>query len=155
LYKTFSVVTLQQIMRIKQIAPVRHVMKKATPKKVASTAVVKTSTTTTTPSTISIHKRRYRPGTKALREIRQYQKSTTMLLRKLPFRRLVREILQDTVNLRANFIQREAFNVLQEATEAYMVGLMQDANLCAIHAKRTTLLPIDMALANRIRGLIT
>jgi histone H3 len=135
-------------MRIKQVAPVRHlnVNKKAPPTKtMASAAVVKAPTV--------LHKRRYRPGTVALREIRQYQKSTALLLRKLPFRRLVREITYGLENVRANFIQREAFLVLQEATEAFMVGFMQDANLCALHAKRTTLMPVDMALAGRIRGL--
>lgn len=143
-------------MRIKQVAPVRHIQQKAPSKKIAASAVIKkTSADAASSSLLHHHKRRYRPGTVALREIRQYQRSTELLLRKLPFRRLVREILMDTVGTRVNFIQREAFVVLQEATEAYMVGLMQDANLCAIHAKRTTLLPADMALANRIRGLHT
>jgi histone H3 len=138
-------------MRIKQVAPVRHIQQKAPSRKVATSAVATASVNAVS----TLRKRRYRPGTKALREIRQYQRTTTLLLRKLPFRRLVREIMQNTVNMRVNFIQSEAFVVLQEATEAYMVGLMQDANLCAIHAKRTTLLPVDMALANRIRGLNT
>ncbi len=77
---------------------------------------------------------RYRPGTVALREIRKYQKSTDLLLRKLPFQRLVREIAQDfKTDLR---FQSTAILALQEAAEAYLVSLFEDTNLCAIHAKR-------------------
>ena len=77
---------------------------------------------------------RYRPGTVALREIRKYQKSTELLIRKLPFQRLVREIAQDfKTDLR---FQSSAVLALQEASEAYLVGLFEDTNLCAIHAKR-------------------
>jgi len=66
---------------------------------------------------------RYRPGTVALREIRRYQKSTDLLLRKLPFSRLVREIAQDYKNdLR---FQSTAIQALQEAAEAYLVGLFE------------------------------
>jgi histone H3 len=93
---------------------------------------------------------RYRPGTVALREIRRYQKSTELLLRKLPFQRLVREIAQEyKTDLR---FQSSAIFALQEAAEAYLVGLFEDANLCAIHAKRVTIMPKDMQLARRIRG---
>ena len=92
---------------------------------------------------------RYRPGTVALREIRRYQKSTDLLIRKAPFQRLVREILQDYGDLRA---QSTAILALQEASEAYLVGLFEDSNLCAIHAKRVTLMPKDIKLARRIRG---
>ncbi|XP_003263290.2 histone H3.1-like [Nomascus leucogenys] len=75
---------------------------------------------------------RYRPGTVALREIRRYQKSTELLIRKLPFQRLVREIAQDfKTDLR---FQSSAVMALQEACEAYLVGLFEDTNLCAIHA---------------------
>merc|ERR1712244_171809 len=78
--------------------------------------------------------RRYRPGTVALREIRKYQKSTELLVRRLPFQRLVREIAQ---NYKADLrFQGSAIMALQEATEAYIVGLMEDTNMCAIHAKR-------------------
>lgn len=93
---------------------------------------------------------RYRPGTVALREIRKYQKSTDMLIRKLPFQRLVREIAQDfKTELR---FQSSAVLALQEAAEAYLVGLFEDTNLAAIHAKRVTIMPKDMQLARRIRG---
>eukprot|EP00962_Isochrysis_galbana_P041838 scaffold15442_cov140-Isochrysis_galbana.AAC.3 len=93
---------------------------------------------------------RYRPGTVALREIRRYQKSTELLIRKLPFQRLVREIAQDfKTDLR---FQSSAVVALQEASEAYLVGLFEDTNLCAIHAKRVTIMPKDIQLARRIRG---
>jgi histone H3 len=94
--------------------------------------------------------RRYRPGTVALRQIRQYQKSTELLIRKLPFQRLVREVAQEfKPDLR---FQSTAILALQEAAEAYLVGLFEDANLCAIHARRVTIMPKDMWLARRIRG---
>nr|XP_020141107.1 histone H3-like [Microcebus murinus] len=85
-----------------------------------------------------------------LREIRRYQKSTELLIRKLPFQRLVREIAQDfKTDLR---FQSSAVMALQEASEAYLVGLFEDTNLCAIHAKRVTIMPKDIQLARRIRG---
>ena len=94
--------------------------------------------------------RKYRPGTVALREIRKYQKSTDLLIRKLPFQRLVREIAQDyKTDLR---FQSLAVLALQEASEAYLVALFEGANLCAIHAKRVTIMPKDIRLSRRIRG---
>ena len=125
------------------------------------------------PGTGGIRKpHRYRPGTVALREIRrcsawgaspchclfsglvtpaaEHQKSTELLMRKLPFQRLVREIAQDfKTDLR---FQGSAVLALQEAAEAYLVGLFEDTNLCAIHAKRVTIMPKDIQLARRIRG---
>ena len=93
---------------------------------------------------------RFRPGTVALREIRKYQKSTELLIRKLPFQRVVQEIAQDfKTDLR---FQAAAVMALQEVTEAYLVGLFEDTNLCAIHAKRVTIMPKDIQLARRIRG---
>ena len=93
---------------------------------------------------------RYKPGTVALREIHRYQKSTELLIRKLPFNRLVREIAQDfKVDLR---FQDAAVGALQEGSEAYLVGLFDDTNLCAIHAKRVTIMPKDIQLTRRIRG---
>ena len=95
-------------------------------------------------------KKRFRPGTVALREIRRYQRSTDLLLRKLPFQRLVREITQEFhVDLK---FQSTALLALQEAAEAYLVGLFEDTNVCALHAKRVTIQPKDMQLARRIRG---
>jgi histone H3 len=145
---------------------------------------------------------RYRPGTVALREIRKYQKTTELLIRKLPFQRLVREVSQDFKvctfkNIHASVLrnlklllfshthintytythihthintythqhthintytqsdlrfQSSALLALQEASEAYLVGLFEDTNLCAIHAKRVTIMPKDIQLARRIRG---
>ncbi|KAE9389620.1 histone-fold-containing protein [Gymnopus androsaceus JB14] len=101
--------------------------------------------------------RRFRPGTVALREIRKYQKSTDLLLRKLPFSRLVREIAQDMTTTTNGDIyelrwQSSALLALQEATEAFLVHLFEDANLCALHAKRVTIMQRDIQLARRIRG---
>ncbi|ELR52422.1 hypothetical protein M91_02497, partial [Bos mutus] len=106
------------------------------------------------PSTGRVKKpHRYRPGTVALREIRRYQKSTELLIRKLPFQRLVREIAQDfKTDLR---FQSAAIGALQEASEAYLaylVGLFEDTNLCAIRAKRVTIMPKDIQLACRKCG---
>jgi histone H3 len=95
-------------------------------------------------------KHRFRPGTRALMEIRKFQKTTDVLLRKLPFQRLVRELAQDfKSDLR---FQSSAIMALQEASEAYLVGLFEDSNLCAIHAKRVTIMVKDIQLARRIRG---
>ncbi|PNT66531.1 LOW QUALITY PROTEIN: hypothetical protein BRADI_3g13650v3 [Brachypodium distachyon] len=93
---------------------------------------------------------RFRPGIAALREIRNYQKSTELLIRKLPFQRLVREIARDfKTDMR---FQSSAIFGLQEAAEAYLVGFFEDTNLCAIHAKRVTIVPKHIQLARRIRG---
>ena len=105
----------------------------------------------TTPIPMNIKRpRRYRPGTLALREIRKFQKSTDLLIRKLPFQRLVREI---ALNYKSDLrFQTQAILALQEACEAYIVKLFEDTNLCAIHAKRVTIMAKDMILARRIRG---
>ena len=89
---------------------------------------------------------RYRAGTVALQDIRHFQKTSALFIRKvLPFQRLVREIAQDfKTDLR---FQSAAILCLQEAAEAYLVRLFDDANLCAIHAKRVTILPKDIQLA--------
>ena len=92
----------------------------------------------------------YRPGTRALLEIRCYQKSYELLIRKLPFQRLVREVAKDfKTDLR---FQPDAILCLQEACEAYVVHLFEDTNLCAIHAKRVTIMPKDIQLTQRICG---
>jgi len=95
-------------------------------------------------------KRRYRPGAMALRQIRKYQKSTDLLIRKLPFQRLVRQIaIRFKPDIR---FQSTSILALQEAAEAYLVSLFEDSNACAIHAKRSTIQPKDLQLARRIRG---
>ena len=95
---------------------------------------------------------RYRPGTGtvALREIRRYQKSTDLLIRKAPFQRLVKQIAQE-IKESVRF-QSTAVLALQEASEYYLVGLFEDTNMCALHGKRVTITPKDMQLARRIRG---
>ena len=95
-------------------------------------------------------RRRWRPGTAALREIRKYQRSSDLLLPKVAFQRLVREIAQDfKPDLR---FQSTAVLALQEAAEAYLSKLFEDANLCSIHARRVTVMCCDMQLARRVRG---
>ena len=95
-------------------------------------------------------KHRYRPGTVAIREIRKYQKSTELLIRKLPFQRLVREVAQNFCSdLR---FAADSIRALQESSEMYLTELFADTNLCALHAKRVTIMPSDMQLARRIRG---
>ena len=92
---------------------------------------------------------RYKPGTVALREIRWYQKSTELLCRKLLVSRVIRKIAQD---FRSDLcFQTAAIAALHKAMESYLVGLFDDTNLCAIHAKRVTIMPKDMQLARRIR----
>ena len=90
-------------------------------------------------------KQRFRPGTVALQEIRRYQKNTDLLIRKLPFQCLVREIIfkhKQDYRLAA-----AAVAALQEAAEDYLIGLFKDTNFCAIHAKRVTIMPKDIQLA--------
>jgi histone H3 len=103
------------------------------------------------PGESSAHaRRRRRPGAAALREIRRYQRGGDLLIRKTPFQRLVREIVG---KFQPGFrIQLAALEALQEACEAFLVGLFEDTNLCAIHAERVTIMRKDMLLALRIRG---
>lgn len=95
--------------------------------------------------------RRYRPGTKALMEIRRLQRTTHLLIRNLPFQRVVREITQEFTQVPFRWTS-EALLAMQEAAEDMLVHLFEDTNLCAIHAKRVTIMPKDMGLARRIRG---
>jgi histone H3 len=99
-------------------------------------------------------KHRFRPGTVALREIRKYQKSTDLLINKTRFTWLLREIVQnvpghntETTALR---MQKATILALQEAAEAFLTGLFEDSNLCAIHAKRVTIMPKDIKIVLRI-----
>ena len=119
---------------------------KRPPKQLAQMAARKSQ-----PSTGGVKRpHRFRPGTQALREIRRYQKSTELLIRKLPFQRLVKEVADDfRDDLR---FQSHAIMALQEASEAYLVSPFEDTNLCAVHAKRVTIMPKDLKLALRIRG---
>ena len=105
------------------------------------------------PNRTAIHSvaNRYRPGERALKEIRLYQRNTDLLIRRLPFARLVREVQMCFCRHPYRW-QAEAMIALQEAAEAHIVGLFEDANLCTIHAKRVTIMTKDIQLARRIRG---
>ncbi|XP_067614904.1 uncharacterized protein [Eurosta solidaginis] len=135
----------------KKMARTKQTARKSTGGKAPRKQLATKAARKSAPATGGVKKpHRYRPGTVALREIRRYQKSTELLIRKLPFQRLVREIAQDfKTDLR---FQSSAVMALQEASEAYLVGLFEDTNLCAIHAKRVTIMPKDIQLARRIRG---
>jgi len=147
--------TQQRHLRIKDtptaMARTKQTARKSTGGKAPRKQLATKAARKSAPATGGVKKpHRYRPGTVALREIRKYQKSTELLIRKLPFQRLVREIAQDyKTDLR---FQSSAVLALQEAAEAYLVGLFEDTNLCAIHAKRVTIMPKDIQLARRIRG---
>jgi histone H3 len=111
---------------------------KAGKKKVAKSSGVKKSA------------RKWHPGTVALRQVKKFQKSTNLLLRKAPFSRLVREVAaqyKDGLKFASS-----ALLAVQEATESYIVSVLSDTNLVAIHAKRVTIMPRDLALARRLRG---
>ncbi|KAM4700117.1 histone H3.3A-like [Discoglossus pictus] len=101
-------------------------------------------------STAGVKKpRRYRPSTVALREIRRYQKATESVIPRLAFQRMVQEIAREfNPDLR---FQCAAIGALQEASEAYLISLFEDANLCATYAKRA-ITPKDILLARRLRG---
>ena len=123
-------------------APRKHLAAKAARKTASAGAGIKTEKSS----------RKFKPGTIAIREIRKYQRSTELLIRKLPFQRLVREIAQDyKADLR---FQQQAVTALQESAEAYLVGLFEDTNACAIHAKRVTILDRDLQLASRLRNRV-
>ena len=92
----------------------------------------------------------YHPGTVALHEIHRYQKSTDLLIQKLPFQHLIREIAQDFKTDLC--FQSSTIMALQEAAEYYLVGLFEDTNLCCIHAKHVTIMLKDIQLAHRIWG---
>ena len=138
-------------LRIKKMARTKQTARKSTGGKAPRKSLATKAARKSAPANGGVKKpHRFRPGTVALREIRRYQKSTELLLRKLPFQRLVREIAQDfKTDLR---FQSSAVMALQEACEAYLVGVFEDTNLCAIHAKRVTIMPKDIQLARRIRG---
>ena len=114
-----------------------------------------------TPTTGGLKKsHQYQPGILALREMRRYQHSTECLIKRTPFQKLIREISQEyrvcldgprTPSVQVCF-QSTAIAALQEAAENFIVGLFEDVNLLAVHAKRVTVMPRDIRLALRIRG---
>ena len=131
----------------------KNVASNAKGSKTASAAASKTKAIVkkTAPAEGGMKKKfRFRPGTVALREIKKYQKATELLLAKAPFQRFVRAIC-DGIDGQLRF-QANALLALQEAAESYLTGLFEDANLCAIHANRVTVMKKDMELARRIRG---
>ena len=91
---------------------------------------------------------RYRPGTVALRETRKFQKSTDLLINRSSFNRVIRQISDNKYRYQAT-----ALLAIQEAAEAFMVQIFEEAQLSAIHGKRVTIFPRDLALVKRIRGL--
>ena len=98
-------------------------------------------------------RKRRKPGTVALKQIKYYQSNTDLLIRLLPFARLVKEIADDLFSGGCDFKWKaSAIQALQYAVEAYMVALMEDTNKAAIHAKRVTIMPQDMHLVRDIRG---
>ena len=101
--------------------------------------------------------RRFRPGTVALREIRKYQKSTDLLIRKVPFQRLVREIccgLTKTLGLGYDLrFQSTALLALQEGAESYLVGMFEQCNDICCHGKRVTLQVKDIRLWKRLHNI--
>nr|XP_049463797.1 histone H3-like [Anopheles coluzzii] len=149
--RTLSLRAQRNLRSRSEMARTKQTARKSTGGKAPRKQLATKAARKSAPATGGVKKpHRYRPGTVALREIRRYQKSTELLIRKLPFQRLVREIAQDfKTDLR---FQSSAVMALQEASEAYLVGLFEDTNLCAIHAKRVTIMPKDIQLARRIRG---
>ena len=132
------------------MARTKHTARKDQVGKKWSTFVKKQPRSQTDKTSAQHQPHRYQPGTVALREIQKYQKSTELLICKLPFQRLACEILQGFgVGFRVTPAMMMA---LQEAAEAYLVQLLEDVNLCAIHAKRITIQPKDMQLVRWIHG---
>lgn len=132
------------MVRVKQTAKKCLAHKNTARRKLAERAAKVTNKKTARP-------RRWRPGTVALREIRRYQRSANLLINKTSFHCLVTEIASDVFQRDYRF-QSTAVLALQEASEAHLIGLFEDSNLCALHAKRVTLMRKDMQLARRIRG---
>uniref|UniRef100_A0A8C0YZH2 Core Histone H2A/H2B/H3 domain-containing protein n=1 Tax=Canis lupus familiaris TaxID=9615 RepID=A0A8C0YZH2_CANLF len=135
------------------MAPTKQTARKSTGGKAQRKQLATKAARKSAPSTGGVKKpHRYRPGTVALREIRRYQKSTELIC-KLPFQRLVREIAQDFKNRSAlPECSYRCFAGKMEASEAYPVGLFEENSLCAIHAKRVTIMPKDIQLSRRIGG---
>jgi len=141
------------MVRTKKNPNKRHSSGGKAPMKAAAMAIAYKQNTGVGAGTGGVKKKhRWRPGTTALRQIRKYQGSTNLLIRKAPFQRLVREIAVNVTDRTDIRFQSTAIYALQEASEAYIVGLFEDTNLCALHANRVTIMPKDMKLARRIRG---
>ncbi|KAI5189199.1 histone H3 [Nematocida minor] len=122
---------------------------KAPRKQLATKAARKSSA----PGAVAVKRpHRFKAGTVALREIRKYQKTTDLLIRKLPFQRLVREVASEyKADVR---FQSSSILAIQESLENYLTGLFEDSNRCAIHAKRVTLMARDLHLVNKIKSAV-
>ncbi|KAF9763588.1 histone H3-like protein [Nosema granulosis] len=129
--------------RTKQTA-IKSVGGKAPRKTLGSKAVKKTVGS----SAKTTHTRRFKPGTVALKEIRKYQKSTDLLIRKRPFQRIVRNIMKTKADMR---FQGSAMLALQEAVESFLTILMEDSYRCVLHARRVTLQPKDICLVYKLK----
>lgn len=135
------------------MARTKQTARKSTGGKAPRKALATKAARRSAPATGGVKKaHRFRPGTVALREIRKYQKGADLLIPKRPFQRLVQEVIDDITNKKGLRLQSHALEALREASEAYVINLFEDTNLCAIHAKRITIMPKDMQLARRIRG---
>ena len=149
--KEAIILPTQNIPHLIVMARTKHTARKSTsatkaPRKtIARKAVRKTSATSQGVKKI----KRSKQGTVATREIKKYQKSTELLIRKLPFSKLVRELVQSNNKTDVRF-QGLAIQALQEAAENYLINLFVDTQLCAEHAKRVTIMQPDMQLATRI-----
>lgn len=97
-------------------------------------------------------KRRFRAGTRVLQEIRRLQHSTHTLIPRVHFSRVIRDVATSVTGGETLRWASEGLEAIQEAAEAYLVGLFEDAQLCAVHAKRVTIMLKDIMLARRIRG---
>ncbi|XP_039064056.1 histone H3-like centromeric protein HTR12 [Hibiscus syriacus] len=155
--------------RTKHIASMKRKQKASATKKAAATAA---SQSTASPQTRLASSRRpsktggqatssqgtprkphrFRPGTRALQEIRKYQKTTDRLI---PAASFIREVRAISYRLAPDIgrWQAEALVAIQEAAEDYLIQLFGDAMLCAIHAKRVTLMKKDIQLARRLGGM--
>ena len=103
-------------------------------------------------SAAGARKFKWRPGTVALRQIRKLQKGTNSLIARAPFARLLKAAAADSAAATRFRWERSAVAAAHEATEAWMVAVLADANLCALHARRVTVMPRDVHLARRLRG---
>ena len=97
-------------------------------------------------------RRKFRPGTVALREIRKYQKSTELLIQKLPFQRLVREVFSQMSSTQTFRVTPQSLLALQEASESFLIHMFEQSNLIAIHGKRVTLNVKDILLWRRLHN---
>ena len=93
---------------------------------------------------------RFKPGTIAMKQIREFQKSVNLLIPRAPFQRVIKEkALRENREIR---FQSAAIQAIQEAAEAHITSVMEDSNLICLHANRVTLMGKDLNLARRIRG---